>query len=362
MGPRRLAPRHGRALRTLGREAEAREELSQTLDEVAHDVAASPDPAAYLSQARGLIAEVALSATTADALALPPDRLRAAALHVAPAQAGWSRALPEGVCVLVRVPGDKFTLQAVARREGGGVQRLGEERAAPGAQAGAGFSAGTDPTGTDRCDELWTFAGPPLDAVDLPQATGIATSLTRLLAPEPRSPPRSALFVTAETRGEVAAVAGALPGAEREQAALSKLAATTALSGERATPEEALRLAPDFALLHFAVHGFEGRALQLAGEGGRLAARDIAQAHLKAGARVVLSSCAAGTPGPGGVAWAFARAGALAIAAARGEVDDAAAARWSERFYAALGAGQPFARAAREAGQEDRAARFIVVK
>lgn len=340
---------HGRALRTLGREVEAQAELSQTLDAVARDVAAAPEPAAYLSQARQLIAEVALAATSADALALPLDRLRAAALHVAPAQAGWSRALPEGVCVLVVVPGDKFTLQAVARREGGEVRRLGRDPAALAA-------------GTERCDELWMFAGPPLDALDLPSATGIATTLTRLLAPEPQSPPRSALFVTAETRGDVAAVATALPGAERERAALSKLSATTELSGERATPEEALRLAPGSALLHFAVHGFEGRVLQLAGEGGRLAAREIAQAHLQPDARVVLSSCEAGTPGPGGVAWAFARAGAVAIAAARGNVDDAAAARWSERFYQALGAGQSFARAAREAGQEDRAARFIVVK
>ena len=340
---------HGRALRALGREAEAQAELSQALEAVARDVTAAPDPAAYLSQARGLLAEVALEATSADALALPLDRLRAAALHVAPAQAGWSRALPAGVCVLVVIPGDRFTLQAVARREGGEVRRL-----APGPAELA--------TGTDGCDELWMFAGPPLDALDLPAATGIATTLTRLLAPEPRSPPRSALFVTAETRGDVAAVATALPGAERERAALAKLSATTELSGERATPEEALRLAPGAALLHFAVHGFEGRILQLAGEGGRLAARDIAQAHLQPDARVVLSSCEAGTPGPGGVAWAFARAGAVAVAAARGEVGDAAAARWSERFFQALGAGQPFARAAREAGQEDRAARFIVVK
>ena len=62
------------------------------------------------------------------------------------------------------------------------------------------------------------------------------------------------------------------------------------------------------------------------------------------------------------MAWAFVRAGASAVVAARGRIDDAAAARWSERFYGALAHGTDFPEAAREASQEDRAARFIVVK
>jgi CHAT domain-containing protein len=132
------------------------------------------------------------------------------------------------------------------------------------------------------------------------------------------------------------------------------------LSGERATPEEALRLSEQHPLLHFAVHGFEGGFLQLAGEGGRLAARDVTHARLAHGTRVVLSACDAGAPGPGGIAWAFARAGATAVAAARGRIDDRAAAGWSERFYAAVAQGKPFSEAA--LAPEDRAARFIVVK
>ena len=52
----------------------------------------------------------------------------------------------------------------------------------------------------------------------------------------------------------------------------------------------------------------------------------------------------------------------LELYSAREKVDDAAAAGWSERFYAALGRGLPFARAAREAGEGDRSPRFIVVK
>ena len=67
-------------------------------------------------------------------------------------------------------------------------------------------------------------------------------------------------------------------------------------------------------------------------------------------------------PGPRGVAWAFARAGASVIAAAQGRIDDAAAARWSERFYAALGNGRSFSQAAGEAEKDSPAARFIVVK
>jgi hypothetical protein len=49
----------------------------------------------------------------------------------------------------------------------------------------------------------------------------------------------------------------------------------------RATPELALRLSAQYPLVHFAVHGFEGESLQLAGEGGRLSAREIARAHLR---------------------------------------------------------------------------------
>ena len=247
--------------------------------------------------------------------------------------------------MLVLVPADKFTLQAVARREGGEVRRI--EGAGDALLAGA---AG--------CDALWVFAGAPLDAADVPPATGIATSLTRLLAGEPRALPRTALFISAQS-----AAAPALPGAAGDLVALLRSGVHVAgLSGAGATPELALQLAGRYPLVHFAVHGYAGESLQLAGEGGRLPAREIARARMQPRARVVLSACEAGAPGPGGVAWAFARAGAAAIAAARDQVDDAAAARWSDRFYAALGRGLDFAQAAREAGSGDRAARYIVVK
>ncbi|MCA1826021.1 MAG: CHAT domain-containing protein [Myxococcales bacterium] len=303
---------HARALEALGRDPG--DELSRTVDDVARDP--GENPAEMLEETRDLVAELSRSAKTADDLAVPLDKLRAAALGVAPAGAGWSRALPKGTCVNVVV---------------GGVQK----------------TAGVD------CTELWTLAA------DFRAAPRIVTSLSRLLAPEPRV--KSALFVSAQTTGDIAAVATPLPGAEQEIAALRKLAAVTELSGERATPDMALRLAPRQDLLHFAVHGFEGGFLQLAGEGGRLAARDVAETKLP-GARVVLSACESAAPGPRGISWAFARAGASVIAAAEGKIDDAAAARWSERFYAALGNGLTFSQAAREAEKDSPTARFIVVK
>lgn len=294
-----------RALRKLGRDPGA--DLAQALETAAKD----PD----FDESADLLGELALSARTADDLALPLDKLRAADLGVPSAGPGWSAKLPRGTCVDVIV---------------GKVEKM----------------AGVD------CAETWTFAS------DFRAAPLQVTSLSRFLAPDPPQP-RSALFVTAQTTGDVAAVATALPGADRELSSLRSFASVTELSGERATPDEALRLAPGRDLLHFAVHGFG--FLQLAGEGGRLSARDIAQAKLPH-ARVVLSSCESDAPGPRGVAWAFARAGAAEIAAARGDVDDAAAARWSQAFYAALARGAPFAQAAREAEKDGSAARFVVLK
>jgi CHAT domain-containing protein len=262
--------------------------------------------------------------------------------------------------VLVLIPAADFTLQAVARREGGEVRRIDSS---PTSAAGSADAQSPLLAGTAGCEELWVFAGAPLDALDPGPATGVATSLTRLLAEEPRALPRTALFISAQAGGDRASAAPALPGSADELVALLKSGVRVAgLSGARATPELALQLAAQYPLVHFAVHGFEGESLQLAGEGGRLSAREIAHARLQPQARVVLSACEAGAPGPRGLGWAFARAGAAAVAAARGKVDDAAAARWSDRFYSALGRGLTFAQAAREAGKEDRAARFIVVK
>jgi tetratricopeptide (TPR) repeat protein len=339
----RLHAAHARALQALARPGEASAELRGALDELAHAIAGASDPAPLLEMGGELVAQIAPSATSAEELALPLDRLRAAALGVAPAAPGWSRALPEGACVLTLVPSGAGALQGIATRAGGAVRQVASAQLAQ---------------GTEACAEVWLFAGAPFDRTE---TSGVVTSLTRLLAEEPPGAPRRALFVSAQTSGDTAALASALPGAEAESAALRALGAEVdELSGERATVEMTLRLAAQEPFLHFAVHGFGGSFLQLAGDGGRLAAREIAQAHLLPRARVVLSSCEAGAPGARSLSWAFARAGAAAIAAPRGAIDDALAARWSEKFYAALGRGGTFAQAARQARLDG--ARFVVVK
>ncbi|HEX9578713.1 MAG TPA: CHAT domain-containing protein, partial [Myxococcales bacterium] len=293
-------------------------ELSDAVSEAARAAAGSGDPVALLETARDAALELARASKglPAEEQLLPMDRLRAAALGVPPAAPGWSRQLPPGACVLAQMA----ELRVVVSPDGQ----------------------------LDRCEEVWIFSDEPVELSGR-FAVGLATSLTRLIAPEP-APPRSALLVSSPS----------LPGMNREKEALRAMGASVVdLPGARALPESVLEQSRSQPLLHFAVHGLEGGFLQLAGDGGRLAAREVAQMRLLPGARVVLSACHAGMPGPRGLAWAFARAGASAVAAARDEVDDAAAARWSTRFYAALGRGLSFVRANREAASE---ARFVVVK
>jgi CHAT domain-containing protein len=125
-----------------------------------------------------------------------------------------------------------------------------------------------------------------------------------------------------------------------------------------------LRALASAPLAHFAVHGFDSPAggfLQLAGDDGRLSARDLATIRLPR-SRVVLAACDAAGPAANGLPWAFARAGAVAVVAAQERADDAAAAAWAQRFYAALAQGNGFARANREALLAVPEARFVVTK
>jgi hypothetical protein len=80
----------------------------------------------------------------------------------------------------------------------------------------------------------------------------------------------------------------------------------------------------------------------------RLAAGAIAGVRAGPGARIVLAACSA-AGAESGLSLAFARAGAAAVVAAQGEVDDAAAARWAALFYPALARGLSPAEANREA-------------
>jgi hypothetical protein len=213
---------------------------------------------------------------------------------------------------------------------------------------------------------LWLTLESPLDAFDatalpLPApltqqtAVGLASSLSRLLAPEPLWPPRSsrALLVdAAQPRDEEGSLAPLLPASARERELLAAAlgAAPSELTGVALTPRSLLDRLPSVDLLHASVHGLaasEG-ALQLSGELGRLGAREVGAAQMAKGARVILSSCHA-APAESALAEAFLRAGALEVAAATGAIDDAAAARWAATFYPALARGASFVEANHEA-------------
>lgn len=364
----RLILLHARALRALGREGEATGELSAALDKAASTGEAG--------RAEALASELAAAwhreGRPVEELALPLDKLRSTALGVPAAQPGWSGALAAGSCVLAVSGTEGRTLVALIWR-GGGEARLLDH--APAEVAPAQLLEGVE----RRCSpagELWLFSSAPIDLAAAPvqgvplsrwTALGLASSLTRALAPEPAAPPAQALLVRdAQAEGDVAGAAVALPASADERKSLQQLAPDVReLAGRAATPEAVLAEVPAAPLVHFAVHGFEGPeggALQLAGAAGRLPASELAALRLQPGARVVLAACDAASPGPRGLLFAFARAGAVAVVAARGRVDDAAAARWARGFYAALARGRSFAQANHDAATDPRGAQFVVMK
>lgn len=383
---------HARALQALGRDGEAGKELLSCVDGAARAAASSENPfaaAVLAGGAREAAAALALSQARAgqapEELVLPLDKLRAASLRATPAVKGWSQALAEGACVVALLPADRYTLAVLVTRHGGEFHLF----AGPPATA---LQHGLAPLSlAQSCDrELWLLAEAPIDALALSDspspsgeplsqrfAVGFATTITRLLAPEPA--PRSGLLVhDVLARGDAAGVAVLLPFAQREEAAVAGFLGRSPLvelSGDSATPAAALASARNAQLLHFAVHGFdpsqeEGGFLQLAQappDSGRLTARQVALAPLTSGTRVVLSACNAAATGAHGLGWAFARAGAVAVAAARDRIDDQAAAIWSERFYAALARGAPFVQANSEAARAalaagSRPSSFVVLK
>ncbi len=375
----RLSLAHARALRALGRETEAIGELSSAIDRAVASThgKAWPGLAAADQRPDALATELAAAyqrdGRPAEELALPLDRLRAAALGVMPAQPGWSNALAPGTCVLAVAAGEQRTSVALIWRGGGESRAL--EQGLPELQAHPELLLAGVERRCSTSGELWIFSSAPFDLAAAPlqglplsrwTSLGIASSLTRLLAAEER--PASVLLVRdAQTEGDAAGAAAALPGSERERASIEQLTSDVhELSGRAATPEAVLARAAREPLLHFAVHGFdgpEGGSLLLAGAAGRLGSREISALRLRPGARVVLSACESAAPGPRGLLFAFARAGATAVVAARDRVDDDAAARWADAFYAALARGRSFAQANHDASALDaRGARFIVMK
>lgn len=357
----RLHLAHARALRSMARPEEAAKELNDSLESALKGAATAKDPVAVLAPLEETASELAQilveARMPADEVVLPLDRLRAALVGAKRAPPGWSRSLPLGACVVIAIPGAAATVTAVFARD------FAKARTAealdlsdvPGHCVGEAWWLAAAPL--DRTDPLTLFA-PGL-------AVGVGTSISRLLAPEPGASASVLLVSGAIPVGDVAGVAVQLPGAEREKGELERLGlAVEDLRGPSATPEAVLARAAALPLLHFAVHGFdglEGGFLQLSGDPGRLTAADVTSRKLS-GQRVVLAACETAAFGQRGLAFAFARSGAFGVVAARGRVDDAAAAAWSARFHALLAKGVPMIRAAHEAEADPRAPKFVVLK
>jgi CHAT domain-containing protein len=139
--------------------------------------------------------------------------------------------------------------------------------------------------------------------------------------------------------------------------------AVTTFEGERASPAAFKGAAPDrFTAIHFTSHAVANTESPLdsavilsgTGTGAKLYARDVAATELSA-ELVTVSACrSAGEraySGEGliGFAWAFLRAGSRRVIAGLWDVDDQSTAGLMEALYGRLAAGDPPARALREA-------------
>lgn len=133
------------------------------------------------------------------------------------------------------------------------------------------------------------------------------------------------------------------------------------LSGASATPARVRELAPGADLLHFGVHGISrirsGAAsyLQLAGSPGRLGVAEILDFDLRERRPLVLLP-ACNTAGVveslehdgAGLPWAFLEAGASAVIAAEGALDDPVALTFTRGLASALSGGHTIPEAFRE--------------
>ncbi len=144
-----------------------------------------------------------------------------------------------------------------------------------------------------------------------------------------------------------------LYGAKREaEFVLTKFDRFTELSAENATPRRVIESARNHGLIHFAVHG-EARSgvgaasyLQLGGSAGKLQIADVLGMSLKEARPVlVLSACNTGdatTQGEhdgAGFPWAFLHAGARAVVAYQGALQDEVGVKFARAFYDDIAAG-----------------------
>lgn len=141
----------------------------------------------------------------------------------------------------------------------------------------------------------------------------------------------------------------ALPGAEREAAAVARLFGSTALSGAQATRTRVAADMPTASVLYIATHGvadaydpLRGSFLQFAGNGddGRLTARAIQESKITA-RLAVLSACQTGLGGTHdggviGVARAFLIAGASQVVMSLWSVNDSATTALMTSFVSRL--------------------------
>ncbi|HEY1434191.1 MAG TPA: CHAT domain-containing protein [Thermoanaerobaculia bacterium] len=155
-----------------------------------------------------------------------------------------------------------------------------------------------------------------------------------------------------------------LPGARREAARVANRLGGGALvlTGARATEAEVKRVAPEYAVLHFATHGLisEDRPLESSlllaqgdGDDGYLRVDEIFGLDLHA-SLVVLSGCRTGLgrlSGEGilGFTRAFLYAGTPSIVVSQWDVSDRATVELMDAFYAAWRAGRGKAQALRQA-------------
>lgn len=144
---------------------------------------------------------------------------------------------------------------------------------------------------------------------------------------------------------------GTLPLARAEGSWVSEKLGVSSITGENATRRKVLEAIRGASLFHFAGHGILEPArpwdaqLSLAG-GQTLSLEDLLIARPAIGV-VVLSGCSTGASAPLasneriGLAHAFLFAGARALMATTGDVEDKKAARFVREFYGAGGAKRP---------------------
>ena len=193
----------------------------------------------------------------------------------------------------------------------------------------------------------------------------IAPSLAMLTARAPSPPPASSLLLIGDATPREPDFP-ALRYASEEMTGVARHFdphAVRRYEGAQASPAAFRDAHPDrFAMIHFTAHAVANvespldSAVILSGPDGafKLYARDVAEQQLRADLVTVSACRSAGEraySGEGliGFAWAFLRAGAQRVVAGLWDVDDQSTARLMDLLYQRLAAGDPPARALRDA-------------